>query len=78
VALTVGFFRRIEHVIGEAFAWTAAMIICGGLWMLNWLIDPKSDRRSAAKLLRAARREGAARRWRQRRAVWDRHFGGHT
>jgi len=75
VALTVGFFRRIEHVIGEAFAWTAAKIIYGGLWMLTWPIDRNSDRHRVAKLLRAAKREDAARRRRQRRSVWDRHFG---
>jgi hypothetical protein len=78
VALTVGLFRRIEHAIGEAFAWIAAKLINGGVWTLTWPIDRNSDRRHAATLVRAAKRQDAKRRRRRRRAIWDSHLGGYA
>lgn len=76
MALTVGIFRRIEHAIGEAFAWIAAKLIHGGLWTLTWPVNRGIGRSGAVDLLRAAKRQDAQRRRRQRRAVWDRHLGG--
>ena len=76
MALTVGLFQRIEHAVGEAFAWIAAKLIHGGLWTLTWPVDRATGRHSAVDLVRAAKRQDAARKRRQRRAVWDSHLGG--